>query len=243
MSGHNRWSTIKHKKAAADAKKSKSWTKLIKEITISARSGGDPNGNPRLRSAVDKGRGANIPADTIDRAIKKGTGELGSELVEELIYQAYGPGGVAIVIELATDNRNRTAAELRKLLERQNAKIDPSGSVLHKFKKRGQIIFDAEKVTEDAVTEIALDAGADDVRAEGDSIVVLTEPGACHSVKEAFEKKGMQPIEAEVSMLPELTVEISEKDAEQINKLVSALEEHDDVLNVYTNHEEAASAG
>jgi YebC/PmpR family DNA-binding regulatory protein len=243
MSGHNRWSTIKHKKAAADAKKSKSWTKLIKEITISARSGGDPNGNPRLRSAVDKGRGANIPADTIDRAIKKGTGELGSELVEELIYQAYGPGGVAIVIELATDNRNRTAAELRKLLERQNAKIDPSGSVLHKFKKRGQIIFDAEKVTEDAVTEIALDAGADDVRAEGDSIVVLTEPGACHSVKEAFEKKGMQPIEAEVSMLPELTVEISEKDAEQINKLVSALEEHDDVMNVYTNHEEAASAG
>lgn len=243
MSGHNRWSTIKHKKAAADAKKSKSWTKLIKEITISARSGGDPNGNPRLRSAVDKGRGANIPADTIDRAIKKGTGELGSELVEELIYQAYGPGGVAIVIELATDNRNRTAAELRKLLERQNAKIDPSGSVLHKFKKRGQIIFDAEKVTEDAVTEIALDAGADDVRAEGDSIVVLTEPGACHSVKEAFEKKGMLPIEAEVSMLPELTVEISEKDAEQINKLVSALEEHDDVMNVYTNHEEAASAG
>lgn len=115
--------------------------------------------------------------------------------------------------------------------------------MLHKFKKRGQIIFDAEKVTEDAVTEIALDAGADDVRAEGDSIVVLTEPGACHSVKEAFEKKGMQPIEAEVSMLPELTVEISEKDAEQINKLVSALEEHDDVMNVYTNHEEAASAG
>ncbi len=243
MSGHNRWSTIKHKKAAADAKKSKSWTKLIKEITISARSGGDPNGNPRLRSAVDKGRGANIPADTIDRAIKKGTGELGSELVEELIYQAYGPGGVAIVIELATDNRNRTAAELRKLLERQNAKIDPSGSVLHKFKKRGQIIFDGEKVTEDAVTEIALDAGADDVRAEGDTIVVLTEPGACHSIKEAFEKKGMQPLEAEVSMLPELTVEISEKDAEQINKLVSALEEHDDVMNVYTNHEEAASAG
>ncbi|MBL8634980.1 MAG: YebC/PmpR family DNA-binding transcriptional regulator [Myxococcales bacterium] len=243
MSGHNRWSTIKHKKAAADAKKSKSWTKLIKEITISARSGGDPNGNPRLRSAVDKGRGANIPADTIDRAIKKGTGELGSELVEELIYQAYGPGGVAIVIELATDNRNRTAAELRKLLERQNAKIDPSGSVLHKFKKRGQIIFDGEKVTEDAVTEIALDAGADDVRAEGDTIVVLTEPSACHSVKEAFEKKGMQPLEAEVSMLPELTVEISEKDAEQINKLVSALEEHDDVMNVYTNHEEAPSEG
>ena len=142
MSGHNRWSTIKHKKAATDAKKSRSWTKLIKEISIAARSGGDPSGNPRLRSAIDKGRGANIPADTIDRAIKKGTGELGADAVEELVYQAYGPGGVAIVIELVTDNRNRTAAELRKLLERQNAKIDPSGSVLHKFKKRGQIIFD-----------------------------------------------------------------------------------------------------
>ena len=243
MSGHNRWSTIKHKKAIADAKKSKGWTKLIKEVTVAARSSGDPGSNPRLRSAIDKARAANIPNDTIDRAIKKGTGELGADTVEELVYQAYGPGGVAIVIELATDNRNRTASELRKLLERQNAKIDSSGSVLHKFKKRGQIIFDAEKVTEDAVTEIALDAGADDVRAEGDSIVVLTEPGACHSVKEAFEKKGMQPIEAEVSMLPELTVEISEKDAEQINKLVSALEEHDDVMNVYTNHEEAASAG
>jgi YebC/PmpR family DNA-binding regulatory protein len=243
MSGHNRWSTIKHKKAATDAKKSRSWTKLIKEISIAARSGGDPSGNPRLRSAIDKGRGANIPADTIDRAIKKGTGELGADAVEELVYQAYGPGGVAIVIELVTDNRNRTAAELRKLLERQNAKIDPSGSVLHKFKKRGQIIFDAEKYSEDAVTEVALEAGADDVRSEGDTIVVLTEPGACHSIKEAFEKKAMVPIDSEVGMLPELTVELSVKDAEQINKLVAALEEHDDVMNVYTNHEEPASEG
>jgi len=240
MSGHNRWSTIKHKKAATDAKKSRSWTKLIKEISVAARSGGDPSGNPRLRTAIDKGRAVNIPADTIDRAIKKGTGELGSDSVEELVYQAYGPGGVAIVIEIATDNRNRTASELRKLLERQNAKIDPSGSVLHKFKKRGQILFDAEKFTEDAVTEVALEAGADDVRNAGETIVVLTEPGACQDVKEAFEKKGMTPLDAEVGMLPELTVEISGKDAEQINKLVSALEEHDDVMNVYTNHEEAA---
>ena len=243
MSGHSKWATIKHKKAATDAKKSRSWTKLIKEISIAARSGGDPSGNPRLRSAIDKGRGANIPADTMDRAIKKGTGELGADAVEELVYQAYGPGGVAIVIELVTDNRNRTAAELRKLLERQNAKIDPSGSVLHKFKKRGQIIFDAEKYSEDAVTEVALEAGADDVRSEGDTIVVLTEPGACHSIKESFEKKGMVPIDSEVGMLPELTVEISAKDAEQINKLVAALEEHDDVMNVYTNHEEPASEG
>lgn len=238
MSGHNRWSTIKHKKAAADAKKSKNWTKLIKEISISARSGSDPNGSPRLRSAVDKARAANIPTDTIDRAIKKGSGELGADTVEELVYQAYGPGGVAIVIEIATDNRNRTAAELRKLLERQNAKIDPSGSVLHKFKKRGQIVFDAEKVSEDAVTEIALDSSAEDVRAMGDTIVVLTEPGACQTIKEVFESKGIAPLEAEVGMLPEVTVALSEKDAELIGRLVAALEEHDDVMNVYTNHEE-----
>ncbi|MFO0574906.1 MAG: YebC/PmpR family DNA-binding transcriptional regulator [Polyangia bacterium] len=238
MSGHNRWSTIKHKKAIADAKKSKGWTKLIKEVTVAARGGGDITGNPRLRSAVDKARGANIPNDTIDRAIKKGTGELGAETVEELVYQAYGPGGVAIVIEIATDNRNRTAGELRKLLEKQNAKIDPSGSVLHKFKKRGQILFEAEKFSEDAVTEVALELGAEDVRNEGDSIVVLTEPSNFMDVKDGFEKKNMKPILAEVGMLPEVTVELAAKDAEQINKLIGLLEEHDDVMNVYSNHEE-----
>lgn len=237
MSGHNRWSTIKHKKAISDAKKSKGWTKLIKEITVAARSGGDISGNPRLRSAIDKGRAANIPNDTIDRAIKKGTGELGAEQVEELVYQAYGPGGVAIIIELATDNRNRTASELRKLLERQNAKIDASGSVLHKFKKRGQLIFDASAVTEDAVTELALELGADDVKAEGDSIVVLTEPSGFYDIKEAFEKKGMKAEVAEVGMIPEMIVEVSEKEAESLGKLISALEEHDDVTSVYSNHE------
>ncbi len=246
MSGHNRWSTIKHKKAIADAKKSKGWTKLIKEVTVAARSGGgDPSGNPRLRTAMDKARGANVPNDTIDRAIKKGTGEGGAENMEELVYQAYGPGGVAIIVELATDNRNRTASELRKLLERQNAKIDSSGSVLHKFKKRGQMIFEAEKFSEDAVTEVALELGAEDVRAEGDSVVVLTEPQGFHEMREAFEKKGLKAVVAEVAMLPEMTVSVSAKDAESINKLVTSLEEHDDVLNVYTNHEspdeEAAS--
>jgi YebC/PmpR family DNA-binding regulatory protein len=244
MSGHNRWSTIKHKKAIADSKKSKGWTKLIKEITVAARGGGgDLSGNPRLRSAVDKGRGANIPNDTIDRAIKKGTGEGGGENMEELVYQAYGPGGTAIIIELATDNRNRTAAELRKMLERANSKIDVSGSVLHKFKKRGQMIFDAEKFSEDAVTEVALELGADDVRNEGDSIVVLTEPAGFHEMSEAFEKRGLKAEISEVAMLPELIVEVSAKDGEILAKLVSTLEEHDDVLNVYTNHqapEEAA---
>lgn len=237
MSGHNRWSTIKHKKALADAKKSKGWTKLIKEVMVAARGGGDPTNNPRLRSAIDKGRGANVPNETIERAVKKGSGEQGAEQLEELVYQAYGPGGVAIVIELATDNRNRTASELRKMLERQNAKIDSSGSVLHKFKKRGQILFDATKFSEDAVTEVALDLGADDVRAEGDTVVVLTEPSTFHHIKDSFEKKGLIPLDAEVAMIPEVTVTVSAKDAASVMKLLSQLEEHDDVLNVYANFE------
>ena len=246
MSGHNRWSTIKHKKAAADAKKSRGWTKLIKEVAIAARGGGDPSGNPRLRTAVDKARAANIPNDTIERSIRKGSGQDQAEQLEELTYQAYGPGGVAIVIELATDNRNRTASELRKLLERQNAKIDSSGSVLHKFKKRGQLLFDASKYSEDAVTEVALETGAEDVRAEEDSIIVLCEPGQFYDLREVFEKKGLKAEVAEVTMLPEMTVALSDKDAEHVHKLLTALEDHDDVLNVYANAElpaeEAAEA-
>ena len=237
MSGHNRWSKIKHQKAASDAKKSKGWTKLIKEVTVAARGGGDPNGNPRLRNAMDKARDSNIPNDTIDRAIKKGTGELGGETMEELVYQAYGPGGVAIIIELATDNRNRTAGELRKILERGNAKIDSSGSVLHKFKRRGQMIFEAAQASEDAITEAALELGADDVRAEGEVIVVLTEPGALYVAREGFVKKGLKPVDAEVLMIPEMTVNVSAKDSETLGKLIAILEEHDDVTNVYANYE------
>lgn len=235
MSGHNRWSTIKHKKAAADAKKSKGWTKVIKEVTVSARSGGDPGANPRLRTALDKARAANIPNDTVERAIKKGTGELGADQVEELIYQVYGPGGVAIIVELATDNRNRTASELRKMLEKHHAKIDTSGSVLRKFKKRGQIIFDASAYSEDQVTELALETGAEDVRTEGDSIVVFFEPAMLHQARETFIQKGFEPLEAEVAMLPDIDIDVSEKDAEVLNKLISSLEEHDDVLNVYAD--------
>jgi YebC/PmpR family DNA-binding regulatory protein len=242
MSGHNRWSTIKHKKAIADAKKSKGWTKLLKEVMVAARSGADPAGNPRLRTAIDKARAANVPNDTIERNIKKGSGELAAEQMEEVIYQAYAPGGVAIVIELATDNRNRTASEIRKLLERQNAKIDPSGSVLHKFKRRGQLIFDGTKHSEDAVTEVAIDLGAEDVRAEGDTIVVLTDPHAFHEIKEAFEKRGLHPTDAEVGLIPESLVTLSERDAEPITKLLTALEDHDDVMNVYANFEIAAAS-
>jgi YebC/PmpR family DNA-binding regulatory protein len=237
MSGHNRWSTIKHKKAASDAKKSKGWTKLLREVTIAAKGGGDPSGNPRLRSAMDKARGDNVPNDTIDRAIKKGTGELEAEQIEELTYQVFAPGGVAMVVEITTDNRNRTAAEIRKILERQNAKIDSSGSVMHKFKRRGQIVFDAAKHTEDAITEVALDLGADDVRAEGEHIVVLTEPATFHKIKEAFEAKGMTPDSGEVALIPETTVAMSEADATGVLKLMDQLDEHDDVMNIYANLE------
>lgn len=236
MSGHNRWSTIKHRKAIADAKKSKGWTKLLKEITVAARvGGGDPEGNPRLRTAMDKGRDANIPNDTIDRAIKKGTGALGAEQLEELVYQAYAPGGVALIIEIATDNRNRTAPELRKLLEKGNAKIDTSGSVLRKFKKRGQLVFDAAETSEDMITEVALEAGADDVRAEGDVIVVLCEPASFHELLEQFKKRKLVPLESEVAMIPEIALDVAPAEIEPLRKLVTSLEEHDDVLNVYTD--------
>src|SRR5438034_279202 len=174
MSGHNRWSKIKHTKAASDAKKSKGWTKLLKEITVAAKAGGDPDGNPRLRTAIDKARAGNIPNDTIKRSVQKGTGELAAESYEELIYEVYGPGGTAVVVEILTDNRNRTAGEIRKLLEKNNGKLAASGSVLYNFHKRGHLVFEKAGVNEDALMEAALEAGADDVRTDGDVFLVVT---------------------------------------------------------------------
>jgi YebC/PmpR family DNA-binding regulatory protein len=236
MSGHNRWSKIKHTKAASDAKKSKGWTKLLKEITVAAKSGGDPGGNPRLRTAMDKARAGNVPNDTIKRAIQKGTGELAAESYEELIYEVYGPGGTAVVVEILTDNRNRTAGEIRKLLEKGNAKLAASGSVLYLFHKRGHIVFD-KAVGEDTLMEAALEAGADDVRTDGDVFLVVTQPGATHDVQDALEKKGMKPIHSEVGMYPENSVRLEGKDAEAMVKLVQQLEDHDDVQNVYANYD------
>src|SRR5438874_6942595 len=184
MSGHNRWSKIKHTKAASDAKKSKGWTKLLKEITVAAKGGGDPGGNPRLRTAVDKARGGNVPNDTIKRAIQKGTGELAAESYEELVYEVYGPGGSAIVVEILTDNRNRTAGEIRKLLERHNGKLAASGAVLYNFHKRGQIVFEKGGANEDALMEAALDAGAEDMRGDGEVFLVVTEAGRMVEVRE-----------------------------------------------------------
>jgi YebC/PmpR family DNA-binding regulatory protein len=236
MSGHNRWSKIKHTKAASDAKKSKGWTKLLKEIAVAAKSGGDPDGNPRLRTAIDKARASNIPNDTIKRSVQKGTGELAAESYEELIYEVYGPGGTAVVVEILTDNRNRTAGEIRKLLEKGNAKLGAAGSVLYLFKKQGHILFE-KSVGEDALMEAALEAGADDVRADGEVFLVVTEPGKMFDVKDKLEKKGMKPAHSEVGMYPDNSVRLEGKDAESMVKLVQNLEDHDDVQNVYANYD------
>ncbi|HZS39936.1 MAG TPA: YebC/PmpR family DNA-binding transcriptional regulator [Polyangia bacterium] len=237
MSGHNRWSKIKHTKAASDAKKSKGWTKLLKEITVAAKSGGDPDGNPRLRTAIDKARAGNIPNDTIKRSVQKGTGELAAESYEELVYEVYGPGGTAVVVEILTDNRNRTAGEIRKLLEKNNGKLAASGSVLYNFHKRGHIVFEKAGVNEDALMEAALEAGADDVRSDGEVFLVVTEAGKMVDVRDALEKKGHKPAHAEVGMYPDSSVRLEGKDAEHMVKLVQQLEDHDDVQNVYANYD------
>jgi len=236
MSGHNRWSKIKHTKAASDAKKSKGWSKLLKEIAIAAKGGGDPGGNPRLRTAVDKARASNIPNDTIKRAIQKGTGELAGEALEELTYEVYGPGGTAVVVEILTDNRNRTAGEIRKLLEKGHAKLAASGSVLYLFHKKGHLLFEKD-VGEDKLMEAALEAGADDVRADGEGFLVETEAGKLHHVQDTLEKQGIKPLHAEVGLYPDTHVRLDGDHAAQMIKLVQALEDHDDVQNVYANYD------
>jgi YebC/PmpR family DNA-binding regulatory protein len=236
MSGHNRWSKIKHTKAASDAKKSKGWTKLLKEITVAAKGGADPGGNPRLRTAVDKARASNVPNETIKRAIQKGSGELGADSYEELVYEVYGPGGTAVVVEIMTDNRNRTAGEIRKVLERGHAKLAAAGSVLYLFHKKGHILFEKE-VGEDKLMEAALEAGADDVRADGEGFLVETEAGKLHDVLVNLEKGGLKPLHSEVGMYPDTHVRLEGDPAAQMVKLVQALEDHDDVQNVYANYD------
>jgi YebC/PmpR family DNA-binding regulatory protein len=236
MSGHNRWSKIKHKKGASDAKKSKVWTKVIKEITISARSGGDPGGNPRLRAAVDKARAVNMPNDTIERAIKKGTGELGGVNYEEFSFEAYGPGGTAILMEIMTDNRNRTTGEIRSLLTKNNGNLGSSGSVAYLFKKLGVVAYDKSAVSEDKVTEAAIELGADDVRTEDDVITVITEPKELERIRDGLKAAGLpDPASAEVAMVPQNKVHLTGRDAEVALKLLDALEDSDDVQNVYSN--------
>jgi YebC/PmpR family DNA-binding regulatory protein len=236
MSGHSKWSSIKHKKAARDAKRGKLFTKLIKEITIAARlGGGDLNANPRLRTAVTAAKTQSMPNDNIDRAIKKGTGELGGGQLEDIVYEGYGPGGVAIMLEALTDNRNRSVAEIRFIFSRHGGNLGESGCVAWMFKKRGVITVDKSAADEDRLLEIALEAGADDIQSDSDSFQVMTAPEQFGAVRDAIEKAGVAIANAEVTMIPENTVPVSGHVAEQVFKLVEELEDHDDVQGVSAN--------
>jgi YebC/PmpR family DNA-binding regulatory protein len=238
MSGHSKWATIKHKKGAADAKRGQMFTKLIKEISIAARmGGGDPEGNPRLRTAVLKARGANMPKDNIDRAIKKGTGELEGVNYEELIYEAYAPGGVAIFIEVLTDNKNRAAADIRNILTRAGGQLATSGSVSRLFKRQGIITLDGEKYTEDQVMEAAIEGGAEDVSLADGIIEVTTAPEDFEPALNMLNEKNFETMSAEISMVADVEVALDNEGTAKALRLVEKLEENDDVQNVYSNLE------
>ncbi|MDR2922610.1 MAG: YebC/PmpR family DNA-binding transcriptional regulator [Treponema sp.] len=236
MSGHSKWATIKHAKGAADAKRGQIFTKLIKEISIAARmGGGSPDSNPRLRTAILKARGANMPKDNIDRAIKKGTGELEGVNYEELVYEAYAPGGVAIFIEVLTDNKNRAAADIRNILTRAGGQLATSGSVSRLFKRQGVITLDGEKYTEDAVMEAAIEGGAEDVSTSEGIIEVTSAPEDFESVMNALQTKNFETMSAEISMVAEAEVTLENEATAKVLKLVDKLEDNEDVQNVYTN--------
>ena len=236
MSGHSKWSTIKHKKGAADAKRGKMFTKLIKEIMVAARfGGGDPDGNPRLRTAISAAKGVNMPKDNIERAIKKGAGELEGTHYEEFTYEGYAPGGVAVMVDIMTDNKNRTIADIRHIFSKNNGRIGETGCVSYMFLKKGLIVLEKKDVHEDQLMEIALDVGADDVNDEGDTFEVVTDPRNFEKVKNALDKNGIKYTLAEITMVPQNTIRIEGKEAEQTLRLVEMLEDSDDVQKVYAN--------
>jgi len=235
MSGHSKWANIKHRKAAVDAKRGKIFTKLIRELTVAARLGGDPNTNPRLRMAIAAARNQNMPKDTIERAIKRGTGEIGGEELHEIVYEGYGPGGSAVLVEVLTDNKNRTVSEIRRIFTKYGGNLGESGCVGWMFGKKGRIAFEKGSVDEDKLFEIALEAGADDVRMEENELVVITSTDAYESVKAAIEKAGLKYASAEVTMIPQNSVKIEGKEAEQMLRLMEALEDSDDVQHIYSN--------
>jgi YebC/PmpR family DNA-binding regulatory protein len=236
MSGHSKWATIKRKKAAIDAARGRGFTKAIKEITIAARQGGgDPAGNPRLRTAIAAAKAVNMPADNIDRAIKKGTGQLEGVSYEEIVYEAYAPHGVALMIESTTDNRNRTTGELRHILSKHGGNLAEPGAVGWNFAQKGVIAIDASRAGEDAVMTEALDAGAEDIRNEGEVYEVITTLGDFHVVREKLEAKGLPIEEASIQRLPNTTVTLGDKEAASVLKVVELLEEHDDVQKVFGN--------
>jgi YebC/PmpR family DNA-binding regulatory protein len=236
MSGHSKWSSIKHKKGAADAKRGKIFSKLIKEITVASRlGGGDPDGNPRLRTAIWAAKAENMPKDNIERAIKKGTGELEGVSYEEANYEGYGPGGVAVLVDCLTDNRNRAVAEVKHLFERNGGTLGEPGCVAWMFEQKGLIVFDRDKVDEEQLLELALEAGAEDVEEEETEFDVITDPSDFESVKKAFDDAGLSYTFSEVTMIPKNTVKVEGKKAQQMVNLMQALEDNDDVSNVYAN--------
>jgi YebC/PmpR family DNA-binding regulatory protein len=236
MSGHSKWATIKRKKGKIDAARGRAFTQLIKEITVAARmGGGDPGGNPRLRFAVDKAKANNMPADNIKRAIMKGTGELPGVTYEDVTYEGYGPGGAALLIESVTDNKNRTVAELRHILERHNGKLASAGAVAFQFSKKGTIITQKTGLSEEDVMNIALENGADDMQTTDDAFEIITTPQAFETVKKALEAKGIKIEHADIQMVPQNYVKVEGKEAEHLLKLVEALEDHDDIQHVYAN--------
>lgn len=236
MSGHNKWAKIKRKKGVNDAKRGRLFTRLIKEMTIAARDGGgNPGGNPRLRLAIEKAQAANMPAENIKRAIQRGTGELPGVSYEEVTYEGYGPGGVALIIESVTDNKNRTVAEIRHLLEKYNGKLGASGSVAWMFHRKGVIRIARANHSEDELLGIILDAGADDMKVDEDGFEIVTAPENFESVRQTLEKKGFAMEEAEVQMIPENFVKVEGKEAEQVLKLNEAIEDHEDTQHVYAN--------
>lgn len=238
MAGHSKWAKVKNFKGAIDAKRGKIFAKLSKEISIAAKiGGGDPNMNPRLRMALLKSRGANMPHDNIERAIKRGTGESGAVNYEDLTYEVYGPHGVAILVELSTDNRNRTAAEIRSLLTKNGGAIATAGSVTRLFQRRGQLIVSREGVNEDQLMEVALEAGAEDFKAESEGFEILTDPAHFEPVHKQLETKGIKCAAAEVTWLPTLTVPLEPAAASSVQKLIDLLEDHDDVKELYSNAE------
>lgn len=237
MSGHSKWANIKHKKAAADAKKGKVFSRIAREIMVAAKSGGgDPESNVTLRTLIQKGRAVNMPADNIDRAIKKGTGELASEILEERMFEGFAAGGVAIIVHALTDNHNRTTAEVRLIFNKQGANLAQLGAVSRGFKRKGQIIVEDSAVPEDRLMEIALEAGAEDMVHEDGQFVITTEPSTYPAVADAISKASIPTVESQVTMLPDLWVTINDKSvAQQVMRLVESLEDLDDVQDVYTN--------
>ncbi len=236
MSGHSKWATIKHKKAAVDARRGKVFTKLIRELTSAARmGGGDADSNPRLRTAVAAAKTANMPSDTIQRAIKKGTGELPGEVYEEITYEGYGAGGVAILVDVLTDNKNRTVAEIRHLFAKHGGNLGETGCVAWMFARKGLITLHTNQIDEDTLLELVLEAGGDDIKTEADAYEIVTAPEAFEDVRSTLEQKGLTFDVAEVTMMPQNTVPVEGKQAEQVLRLMEALDDQDDVRKAHAN--------